>query len=46
MIKNKKILKGLDHSQYEHPFDQTALSPLQRTPAAALVGNFIKKHTQ
>lgn len=30
MIKNKQILKGLDHSQYEHPFDQKALSALQK----------------
>lgn len=45
MIKNKKILKGLDHSQYEHPFDQKALRALQRTPGVDLVGNFITKHT-
>ena len=45
MIKNKKILKGLDHSQYEHPFDQKALSALQSTPGVDLVGNFITKHT-
>ena len=30
MIRNKKILKGLDHSQYEHPFDKKALSALYR----------------
>jgi len=45
MIKNKKILKGLDHSQYEHPFDKKALSVLQSTPGVDLVGNFITKHT-
>lgn len=45
MIKNKKILKGLDHSQYEHPFDQKALSTLENTPGLSLVGNFITKHT-
>ena len=45
MIKNKKILKGLDHSQYEHSFDQKALSALQSTPGVDLVGNFITKHT-
>lgn len=45
MIKNKKILKGLDHSQYEHPFDQKALSALRSTPGVDLVGNFITKHT-
>ena len=45
MIKNKKILKGLDHSQYEHPFDQKALSALENTPGLGMVGNFITKHT-
>lgn len=45
MIRNKRILKGLDHSQYEHPFDQKALSALQSTPGVDLVGNFITKHT-
>ena len=45
MIKNKQILKGLDHSQYEHPFDQKALSALQKTPGVDFVGNFITKHT-
>ena len=45
MIKNKKILRGLEHSQYEHPFDQKALSALQSTPGVDLVGNFITKHT-
>ena len=45
MIKNKKILKGLDHSQYEHPFDQKALRALENTPGLSIVGNFITKHT-
>ncbi len=45
MIKNKKILKGLDHSQYEHPFDQRALSALQGTPGVELAGNFVTRHT-
>lgn len=44
MIKNKKILKGLNNSQYEHPFDQKALLALQSTPGVDLVGNFIVKH--
>lgn len=45
MIRNKKILTGLDHTQYEHPFDKAALSTLESTPGLSLVGNFITKHT-
>lgn len=45
MIKNKKILTGLHHAQYEHPFDQKALNALEKTPGLSLVGNFITKHT-
>lgn len=30
MIRNKKILKGLNHEQYEHPFDQKALAALEK----------------
>ena len=41
MIHNKKILTGLDHSQYEHPFDQKALATLEGTPGLTLAGNFI-----
>ncbi len=40
MDRNKRILTGLDHSQYEHPFDQKALSTLENTPGLSLVGNF------
>ena len=32
MIRNKKILTGLDHTAYEHPFDQKALAALEATP--------------
>ena len=45
MIKNKKILSKLEHSQYEHPFDKKALSALESTPGLGIVGNFITKHT-
>jgi Zn-dependent protease with chaperone function len=45
MLRNKKILTGLDHTQYEHPFDKKALSALESTPGLSLVGNFITKHT-
>ena len=44
MIRNKKILTGLDHSQYEHPFDQKALAALEGTPGLSMVGKFITKH--
>lgn len=45
MIRNKKILSGLDHTQYEHPFDKKALGTLESTPGLGIVGNFITKHT-
>jgi Zn-dependent protease with chaperone function len=45
MVRNKKILTGLDHTQYEHPFDKKALSALENTPGLGLVGSFITKHT-
>ena len=44
MIRNKKILTGLDHTSYEHPFDQKALSALESTPGLDLVGKFITKN--
>lgn len=45
MNKNKKILTGLEHSQYEHPFDKKALNALEKTPGVSKVGKFITKHT-
>lgn len=45
MIRNKKILKGLDPNSYEHPFDHKALNALENTPGLSMVGNFITKHT-
>lgn len=32
MIANKQILTGLEHHQYEHPFDKAALSKLEAVP--------------
>ncbi|MCQ2075452.1 MAG: M48 family metallopeptidase [Bacteroidaceae bacterium] len=32
MINNKRILTGLEHYQYEHPFDRAALEKLQAIP--------------
>ena len=45
MIKNKKILRGLSHEQYEHSFDKKALATLEATPGLGLVGKFITKNT-
>ena len=44
MIRNKKILTGLDHASYEHSFDKMALSALENTPGVDLVGKFIVKN--
>ena len=44
MIRNKKILTGLDHTSYEHPFDHKALVALEATPGLDLVGKFITKN--
>lgn len=32
MIRGKQILTGLEHSQYEHPFDKAALEKLESIP--------------
>lgn len=45
MRHTKKILTGLDHTQYEHPFDKKALAALEATPGLGLVGKFITKNT-
>lgn len=44
MIHNKKILTGLDHSSYEHPFDRKALVALEATPGLTVIGKFITKN--
>lgn len=44
MIKNKKIITGLDHTAYEHPFDQKTLAVLEATKVLDIVGKFITKH--
>lgn len=44
MIHNKKILTGLDHTTYEHPFDRKALAALEATPGLTLIGKFITKN--
>lgn len=45
MIKNKKILTGLNHTDYEHPFDQKALHTLEKTPGLSAAGKYVTKHT-
>lgn len=45
MLHNKRLLTGLIHSEYEHPFDKQALATLKKTPGLRKVGNFITKHT-
>lgn len=44
MEHNKRILRGLDHVLYEHPFDQKALATLEGTPGLSAAGKFITKH--
>lgn len=41
MLHNKKILKGLSHEQYEHPFDQKALESLEASKVIPLAGKWI-----
>lgn len=45
MLHNKKIITGLDHKQYEHPFDRMALETLEKTPGLSAVGKYISKQT-
>jgi len=45
MNRNKKILKGLSHEQYEHPFDREALEKLKKIPLLTEFFTWITKHT-
>jgi len=45
MNRNKKILTGLNHREYEHPNDKEALKSLEKTPGLKQVGSYITKHT-
>lgn len=45
MIRNKKTLTGLHHSQYEHPFDKKALETLESTPGLTATGKYVTKQT-
>ena len=44
MNRNKKILTGLNHREYEHPDDREALKTLEKTPGLKQVGNYVMKH--
>lgn len=41
MIENKQILTGLQHGQYEHPFDRMALEKLERIPLLTKACNWV-----
>ena len=45
MIYNKQILTGLEHSQYEHPFDKAALEKLESIPLLTRCFKWITTHT-
>lgn len=44
MIQDRRILTGLEHIQYEHPFDKKAIAALEKTPGLSAAGKFITKH--
>lgn len=41
MERNKQILRGLSHDQYEHPFDQVALESLEKSKVIPWLGDWI-----
>lgn len=43
-MSNKRLLKGLDHKDYEHPADRKALTALEKTPGLEMVAKFAVKH--
>lgn len=45
MIDNKQILTGLEHSQYEHPFDKMALEKLESIPLLTKLFKWITANT-
>ena len=45
MIYNKQILTGLEHSQYEHPFDKMALEKLESIPLLTKLFKWITANT-
>jgi Zn-dependent protease with chaperone function len=45
MATTKKILRGLNHKDYEHDFDRKALDALEKTPGVEKVSKYIVKNT-
>lgn len=45
MMDNKQILTGLEHSQYEHPFDKMALEKLESAPLLTKFFKWITTNT-
>ena len=45
MVYNKQILTGLEHSQYEHPFDKKALENLESSTLLTKLFKYLTKHT-
>ena len=43
--RTKKPLYGLNHIEYEHPFDKQALAALESTPGLSAAGKLITKYT-
>ncbi len=43
--RTKKPLYGLNHIEYEHPFDKQALATLESTPGLSAAGKLITKYT-
>lgn len=44
MKKDKIILNGLAHTEYEHDMDRKALDALKKTPGLSLVGRYITRN--
>lgn len=44
-MNNQKVLQGLNHREYEHPFDKAALQTLEKTPALPLILKAFNKNT-
>ena len=45
MKRNKRILRGLNHSEYEHPFDQKALEKLEAIPFLTKACKWVTENT-
>ncbi len=45
MVYNKQILKGIEHTQYEHPFDKMALEKLESSKLLTKFFKYLTKHT-